>query len=290
MLVLALFAGEFYILGHITPLEHAWHPVFRREQSRRLTNRAGRGCHRAALLYYRPSVRPSDSAALPLPKPRPQPPTAGAAAAKVDMNTAVYPGATRADQLTAAYNCAAAVKAKLMTAPGGAPPPKPPPGAPKPPPPPPAPFPNTGNVANVLRYSFHDCPNDAAAPAGTPGGCNGALRVTIANMMAAGTYNRPNAKFPQDAGLDTAQNLLVGSNGVSGICGQVRAETAGCSAMPFADCISFAGLLAVASKAGTPPGGCPWVPGRVDYVGEHNAALLPSERNDADKTIATFEK
>jgi len=229
---------------------------------------------------YGPASRPRRL--IPPPKTRPRD-TGSAAAARVDTSLASYPGATRDAQLTAAYTCMAAVKTKLTTqaarARGGR---RPPPAA----------FggANSGNEANVLRYSFHDCPNDVDAPAGTPGGCNGALRTTIATMIKNGVYRAGAAPFPQDLGLDTAQALLVGNNGISGVCGQVRAQTAGCSTMPFADCISFAGLLAVAYRGGTPASGCPWVPGRVDYEGNHAATLLPSEKHDADTTLATFAK
>jgi hypothetical protein len=109
-------------------------------------------------------------------------------------------------------------------------------------------------------------------------------------MLKAGTYNTASAAFPMDAGLDTCQNILVGTSGTAGVCGAVRTSVAGCANMPYADCISFAGLLAVAMKSGTPPGGCPWSPGRADFEGNHAGTLLPSEFGNATATIATFQR
>lgn len=129
-----------------------------------------------------------------------------------------------------------------------------------------------------------------AAPGASNGGCTGAVRTTIARMIAAGTYNTPRAAFAQHNGLDTAQNVLVGASGAAGVCGDVRATVPGCAAMPFADCISFAGLLAVAAKRATPPGGCPWSPGRVDAGGNNNAALLPSEFGNAAAQRQVFAR
>jgi hypothetical protein len=116
------------------------------------------------------------------------------------------------------------------------------------------------------------------------------VRLTIADMIFKGTYNTPNAQFPADNGLLSCQTLLAGVTGSGGVCGGVRASVAGCSAMPFADCFSFAGLLAVAVKSGTPPGGCPWSPGRADYNGFHDASLFPNEFSNATATIAAFKR
>jgi hypothetical protein len=62
--------------------------------------------------------------------------------------------------------------------------------------------------------------------------------------------------------------------------------------MPFADCISFAGLLAVAAKGATPPGGCAWTPGRVDAAegAARDTSLLPSEKMNPKELLAAFAK
>jgi hypothetical protein len=45
----------------------------------------------------------------------------------------------------------------------------------------------------------------------------------------ARTFNRPNApaNVAPDNGLDQAQRVLVGVDGKSGICGEIRSSTAG---------------------------------------------------------------
>lgn len=200
----------------------------------------------------------------------------GHARNRVELKLSSYGGGTRAKQLTQALTCMTALKRKLtQNGPQGQPPP----------------LANPGNVANCLRYSFHDCGTfDINGAEGTPGGCNGGIRYTIASLITAGTFNTPQASTPQHNGLDSCQNTLVGSNGISGICQDVRTQTAGCSNMPFADCISFTGILAVASKAATPATGCPWVPGRVDYNAVQNPSLLPSDRLMGQQTIDNFKK
>jgi hypothetical protein len=93
---------------------------------------------------------------------------------------------------------------------------------------------------------------------------------------------------PKKPGLDLSRNLLTGPTGTAGVCGAAKATIPACANMPFADCISFAGLIAVAVTRGTTAAGCPWVPGRVDSAGPRNTALLPPKEATAAQSLAIF--
>ena len=190
--------------------------------------------------------------------------------AEMNMDLSPYPGATRNDKLNSAFFCMSSVKNKALS------------GI----------MANDLELAgNCLRYGFHDCGTFDKSKPNSKGGCNGGIRTTIANAISKGVYDTPANPNPQDGGMRGCQTLLVGTNGKNGICNQVRLEhPSECGKMPFADCINFAGYLAVVATGGAPPGGCPWVPGRVDIDQIQQTELLPSEQSNADALHGNFDK
>ena len=188
--------------------------------------------------------------------------------AERDMDLTSYPGRTKAERLSSAFTCMSLVRNKAL------------PGIQA----------NGLELAgNCLRYGFHDCGTFNKTDPKSRGGCNGGIRTTIANAIANGVYDTPANPNPEDGGMRGCQTLLVGLNGKSGICNQVRLENPStCGTMPFADCINFASYLSVVATGGAPIGGCPWLPGRVDVAAVQQTSLLPSDAANANNLLDTF--
>ena len=188
--------------------------------------------------------------------------------AQMNMDLSSYPGKTHDEKLNSAFTCMSAVKAKAL------------PGIRA----------NGFELAgNCLRYGFHDCGTFDKTNPNSKGGCNGGIRTTIASAIVKGVYDTPANPNPEDGGMRGCQNLLVGLDGKSGICNQVRLENKNtCGNMPFADCINFSAYLAVLATGGAPVDGCPWLPGRVDVPVVQKTALLPSEKSNANNLLVTF--
>ena len=185
------------------------------------------------------------------------------------MSLNSYPGNNRADKLNSALVCMTSVKAKVL----------------------PMLLLNEKELAgNCLRYGFHDCGTFDKSNPNSKGGCNGGIRTTIANAISKGVYDTAANPNPQDGGMRGCQGLLVGLDGKGGACNQVRLENPSkCGHMPYADCINFAGYLAVVATGGAPSGGCPWTPGRIDVESIQKTSLLPSEQSNAKNLLATFD-